>query len=218
MAAIALGFAVCAVLVLLGQSDYYVESALDKLWLDPNGNVKAEIDYMDKYTSRPDFSSTTEIGIMKAGKSGTVMNSKNLEAFQKFSEAIMNIVVEVDGSKYTTMDVQRSPCSLGTLPSYVALGLLPRGENYDLPATLTPIMAQSLGNFENVGAVALSNAAMLENALVDQCGANFLPCLFDDSDANTSKVVGDLVVPSLSPFERMGAICTVAPSACSARM
>ena len=76
----------------------------------------------------------------------------------------------------------------------------------------------AVGNYEKVGAVALTDAAMLENALVDQCGANFLPCLFDDSDAVTSKVVGDLVVPSLSPFERMGAICTVAPSACSAHV
>ena len=76
----------------------------------------------------------------------------------------------------------------------------------------------TFGNFENVGAVALQDSTMLEGALIEQCGTNFLPCLFDDSDATTTSVVKDLIVTGLSPFERLGAICLKKSDVCSAHV
>ena len=123
---------------------------------------------------------------------------------KNFSDSIMKIVVEHDGSSYTTQDVCQDAMYYGPCFRYSPLDCFSEGK-YDTPDSFPSIMKEMLvdnaGLYEKLGSVALSDQALFQNALVDQCGANFVPCLFDDNEINTTNAVKNLILPTLSPLK-----------------
>ena len=206
---IVIGFVACAIAIIIGADKYYVESKLDKLWLDPNGVVKQQIDYRDSFLTRKDYSTTTEIAIMKGDD---VMNEDSISELFKMANQIHNIQVEVDGNVYTTPDVcSAAPVDWGPCLKYSPTDCFSEG-NYDMPAeSLTQIMMGGLDDYSKIGAVALADSNMLVSVLTDECGANYLPCLFAGSDAAVQQALG-----AVGNYEKLGAICTADAATCSA--
>ena len=201
--------ALCIVLIILGYPEMRTETNLENLWLDPNSQVKLNLDYENKFLNREDYGSDLQLATLRSKTlDGSVMNEEALDLWLDFSKNVMDITVEHKGQKFNTQDI----CSAAGNDYSVCLGFnvldcFSEGK-YIVPDSFYPIAKKALTPAQEMQSIFAADPWLVIGEIVDQCGG-FATCLAGDPLARYT-----LTNYFMTSVQKIQTMCAADPRLC----